>query len=143
MTCSASARVGSCATCRDRYSRALASLAHPNIARIFPPVQQGDTYYLLSEYVEGTALQVLVQRDGPLALATAVDYLHQAALGLGHAHEAGVAHRDLSPLHLLVSPAGTVKVVHLGLTRFFQDEDILTKNYDESVIGTVDYLAPE
>src|SRR5262249_4486641 len=65
--------------------------------------------------------------------------------GLQHAYAAAkLVHRDIKPGNILVDRLGTVKVLDLGLARFFTDEeDILTKKYDENVLGTADYLAPE
>ena len=75
----------------------------------------------------------------------AAHYIRQAALGLQHAHEtAGLVHRDIKPGNILVDRNGIVKVLDMGLARFFHDEDDhLTKKYDENVLGTADYLAPE
>ena len=75
----------------------------------------------------------------------AAHYIRQAALGIQHAHEAaGLVHRDIKPGNILVDRNGIVKVLDMGLARFFNDtDDILTKKYDENVLGTADYLAPE
>jgi len=97
------------------------------------------------EFVDGTSLQDLVRKEGPLHPSRAASYISQAALGLQHAHEvAGLVHRDIKPGNLIVDRNGTVKLLDMGLARFFLDEeDLLTKKYDENVLGTADYLAPE
>lgn len=128
-----------------REARAVALLDHPNIVRAFDVDHEGDNHYLVMEYVEGPDLRVLVERNGPLPPRDAADYIRQAAEGLGHAHQAGLVHRDMKPANLLVDAKGTVKVLDLGLARFSDDEAdaSLTKENDEKMLGTVDYLAPE
>ena len=58
------------------------------------------------EYVEGVGLARLVERAGPLPVAEACDYIRQAALGLQHAHERGMVHRDIKPHNLMRTPDG-------------------------------------
>ncbi|HQU44345.1 MAG TPA: protein kinase [Pirellulales bacterium] len=127
-----------------REARAVASLDHPNIVRAFDVDNDGDVHYLVMEYIEGCDLKGVVERDGPLAYRTAADYIRQAADGLGHAHQAGLVHRDVKPANLLVDGRQVVKVLDMGLARTSDDIDAsLTKDHDERMLGTVDYLAPE
>jgi serine/threonine protein kinase len=130
-----------------REARAAAALHHPNIV-IAHDVDEDDGYhYLVMEYVEGRDLQVMVKEDGPLPYERAADYMRQAALGLHHAHENGLIHRDVKPANLLVDLRGVVKVLDLGLARFAEEElggkASLTVAHEENVLGTADYLAPE
>jgi serine/threonine protein kinase len=128
-----------------RESRAVAALDHPNIVRAYDIDQDDKLHFLVMEYVDGASLQEIVKKNGPMDVLRATHYIRQAALGLQHAHEkAGLVHRDIKPGNILVDRNGVVKVLDMGLARFFHDEeDILTKKYDENVLGTADYLAPE
>jgi serine/threonine protein kinase len=128
-----------------REARAVAALDHPNLVRAYDVDHEENLHFLVMEYVDGTSLQDLVKKSGPFTPLRAVHYMSQAALGLQHAHEvAELVHRDIKPSNILVDRSGTVKVLDMGLARFFNDdEDILTKKYDENVLGTADYLAPE
>src|SRR5271155_1563692 len=127
-----------------REARAAAALDHPNIVRAYDIDQDENLHFLVMEYVDGASLQEIVKKHGPMNMLFACHYIRQAAIGLQHAHEAGLIHRDIKPGNLLVDRTGTLKVLDMGLARFFNDEeDILTKKYDESVLGTADYLAPE
>lgn len=127
-----------------REAQAAAALDHQNIVRAFDVDNDGDNHYLVMEYVEGRDLQRMVKEDGPLDFARAADYIRQAAEGLAHAHAAGLIHRDVKPANLLVDRNNVVKLLDLGLARF-TDEDCasLTVAFDENVLGTADYLAPE
>lgn len=128
-----------------REARAVAALDHANIVRAYDIDQEDNLHFLVMEYVDGSSLQEIVQRVGPLDPVRVAHYIGQAALGLQHAHDvAGLVHRDIKPGNIILDRNGTVKVLDLGLARFFFDEeDSLTKHYDENVLGTADYLAPE
>jgi serine/threonine protein kinase len=130
----------------DREARAVAALSHPNIVQAYDIDHDGTLHFLVMEYVDGISLNDYVRRYGPLETSRACHYVAQAALGLQHAHDqAGLVHRDIKPGNLLLARDGTVKVLDLGLARFFHDrQDNLTQQIDEkSVLGTADYLAPE
>jgi eukaryotic-like serine/threonine-protein kinase len=127
-----------------REAQAAASLDHPNIVRAYDVDNDGNIHYLVMEYVEGRDLQQIVKGEGPLDYLSAADFIRQAAEGLAHAHKAGLIHRDVKPANLLVDQKKVVKVLDLGLARFTGDEHAsLTVAYDENVLGTADYLAPE
>ena len=125
-------------------AEAVAALDHRNIVRAYDVDNVGDVHYLVMEYVEGRDLQVMVKESGVLDYALAAEYIRQAAEGLEHAHQAGLVHRDIKPANLLVDPHNVVKILDLGLARFTGEENAsLTVKYDENVLGTADYLAPE
>jgi WD40 repeat protein/serine/threonine protein kinase len=150
-----------------REVRAAAQLSHPNIVTAFDAEQAGDTHFLVMEYVEGTTLGRLVGRVGPLPVAEACEYIRQAALGLQHAHERGMVHRDVKPDNLMLTPGGTVKVLDFGLASLTAEHDAgepcqpdaITgaaglaaergATADEglsrsnAIMGTADYMAPE
>src|SRR5262249_53175019 len=99
-----------------REVKAAARLDHPNIVRAHDAEHAGDTHLLVMECVDGIALARLVAGRGPLPVAVACDYVRQAALGLQHAFEHGMVHRDIKPQNLMVtaspvaSAPGVVKV---------------------------------
>ncbi|MEX0704148.1 MAG: serine/threonine-protein kinase [Planctomycetales bacterium] len=132
-----------------REAQAVASLDHPNIVRAYDVDKeldgQTEIHFLVMEFVEGRDLQDIVHKEGPLDFVRAADYIRQAALGIGHAHKSGMVHRDIKPANLLIDKGDTVKILDLGLARFFDDKDeqSLTVAHDEKVLGTADYLAPE
>jgi len=132
-----------------RESQAVAALDHPNIVRAYDvnkDEQRGTVvHYLVMEYVEGEDLQAKVQQRGVLGFREAAEYIRQAAEGLAHAHEAGLVHRDVKPANLIVDGRGVIKILDLGLARFYDDNEgaSLTNQFGDTVLGTVDYLAPE
>lgn len=133
----------------DRFyqeAEATAKLDHGHIVRAYDIDRDGDSHYLVMEYVDGQDLQTIVQERaaGGLEFETVADYMAQAAEGLQHAHENGLIHRDVKPANLLVDRQGVVKILDLGLALFADDERAsLTLAHNENVLGTADYLAPE
>jgi serine/threonine protein kinase len=131
----------------ERFTRevkAAARLGHPNIVTALDAGQAGGTHFLVMEYVEGTDLGRLVQERGPLPVAHACDCVRQAALGLQHAFDQGMVHRDLKPHNLMRTPDGRVKVLDFGLARFASEAaSAAGATRTGVVLGTVDYIAPE
>jgi serine/threonine protein kinase len=125
----------------QREVEAAARLEHPNIVTAYDSGTAGSVKYLVMQFVEGCDLSELIRRDGPLPLATAVDYAIQTASGLAFAHVAGVIHRDIKPANLLLDKKGVVKILDMGLASFDGSGEGLTGN--EQVMGTVDYMSPE
>jgi eukaryotic-like serine/threonine-protein kinase len=128
----------------QQEAKAIAALNHPNIVRAYDIDNQGDTHYIVMEYVNGDDLQTLVKKKGPLPYEMVANYISQAARGLQHAHESGLIHRDVKPANLLVGKDGVIKLLDLGLA-LFTDEGMasLTIDHNDKVLGTADYLAPE
>jgi hypothetical protein len=130
-----------------RFRREVANaarLSHPNIVTTHDAEDAGETQFLVMEYVEGTDLGRLVQRRGPLPVDSACDYVRQAALGLQHAFEKGMVHRDLKPHNLMLTPDSRVKILDFGLACFASEVASATSLTGTGMIlGTVDYMAPE
>lgn len=128
-----------------REARAAATLDHPYIVRVFDLNQEGPLLYLVMEYVEGVTLQNLVQKHGPLTAQAAATYAWHTAVGLQHAHEKSLIHRDVKPGNILIDRAGVARLLDLGLVRDLESTDsrLTMQIGSRGVLGTVDYLAPE
>ncbi len=126
-------------------ARAVAALDHPNIIRAHDVDHDGELHFIVLEYVDGTNLHDIVRKHGAMNVIRAAHYIRQAALGLQHAHEAGLVHRDIKPGNLLLDRNGTVKLLDMGLARFFREEmaPMLRDQEVGNALGTAEYLAPE
>ncbi len=126
-------------------ARTIASLDHPNVVQAYSVDNEGDQYYLVMEYVDGLDLKRLVEAEGPLDCASAVDYVRQAADGLAHAHARNMVHCDIKPSNLIVNPQGVVKILDMGLARLTGQKHVNgnTSEQDERILGSVDFMAPE
>jgi len=124
-----------------REVRSAARLAHPNIVMAYDAAEEAGRCFLVMEYVEGHDAAALLHQWGPAPVTVACEIIRQAALGLQHAHEQGMLHRDVKPGNLVIAArrtpardgaAGTppkapppgwpadplVKVLDFGLARF-------------------------
>jgi len=127
-----------------KRATAAGRLAHPNIVAALDAGRVGGTYYLAMDLVDGVDLSALVEQIGPLPVPDACELIRQAAIGLQHACECGLAHRDVKPSNLMLARDGVVKVLDLGLARSLADlpdPDRLTVT--GVLLGTADYIAPE
>ena len=101
--------------------------------------------YLVMRYVDGKDLSTRVRQEAPLSVTNAIDVICQAARGLACAHEQGIVHRDIKPGNLLLDQKGVVRILDMGLARMRpspgDDDQRLTNT--GSMMGTVDYMAPE
>jgi response regulator RpfG family c-di-GMP phosphodiesterase len=126
--------------------RTVARLQHPNIvtaidageARPLDP-DAAVLYYFVMEFIEGTDLDELVSRAGPMAPVRACDLIYQVASALAEAHKHQLVHRDIKPSNILITTEEQAKLLDFGLARRFQQR--LTE--PGTVLGTIDYLAPE
>jgi serine/threonine protein kinase len=122
-------------------------LHHANIVTAYAALRLGESIVFAMEYVEGLDLTKLVKARGPLPVAHACNYIHQAALGLQHAHEQGMVHRDIKPSNLMLSRQGSraiIKVLDFGLAKVKSEgmvEGGLT--HEGQMLGTPEYVAPE
>ncbi len=127
--------------------RNAARLHHPNVVTAYAVIRLGQSLVLSMEYVEGLDLARLVKARGPLPVAYACNYVHQAALGLQHAHECGMIHRDIKPGNLMLSSQrgrAMIKVLDFGLAKEIREgpaDGALT--HEGQMLGTPDYIAPE
>jgi serine/threonine protein kinase len=127
-----------------RECQILAGLDHPNIVRPFELGRDEKMHYMALEYVDGSPLEQIVEKHGPMNPTRAAHYIRQAALALQHLCDRGVVHRDLKPSDILVDRSGSVKIIDMGLARFCRDEQTISPTKPgEVVLGTPDYMAPE
>jgi serine/threonine protein kinase len=125
-----------------------ASLNHPNIVTAYAALEIGDMLVLAMEYVEGEDLARVVRNRGPLPLVNACFYVQQAAMGLQHAFEKGMVHRDIKPHNLIRAQSAKkqiVKILDFGLARATRKQNSPSRKLTKlgAIMGTPEYIAPE
>ena len=127
--------------------RNAAHLHHPNIVTAYSAFRFGESLVLAMEYVEGLDLARMVAARGPLPVGHACNYAHQAALGLQHAHEHGMVHRDIKPRNLMLArqnDRALIKVLDFGLAKVRSEGEVAAGlTHEGQMLGTPAYIAPE
>jgi eukaryotic-like serine/threonine-protein kinase len=121
-------------------ARSVARLSHPNVVAVYDQGADGRTLYLAMEYVPGRTLRDLMNERGRLSPRDALDIMDGILAGLGAAHAAGIAHRDVKPENVLLTSGHSVKVADFGLARTMAGTSHTKTGL---LIGTAAYLAPE
>jgi serine/threonine protein kinase len=126
----------------EREMEIIGRLDHPNIVRATDAGYADGYHFLAMELIDGLNLLQIAHEQCELSLPNVCEMVRQAAVGLHHAHEHGLIHRDIKPNNLMLSTQGVVKLLDLGLARFSRTEgECLTGT--GTVLGTPDYMAPE
>jgi len=124
-----------------REAQAAANLSHPNIVSIYDWGEDGETYFIVMELIEGRTLRDVLKSERQLLPRRASEIGAEVASALSVAHRAGLVHRDIKPGNILLAPDGTVRVTDFGIARAWDDSQELTRT--GAVIGTATYFSPE
>ncbi|HET6350614.1 MAG TPA: Stk1 family PASTA domain-containing Ser/Thr kinase [Coriobacteriia bacterium] len=120
-------------------AQAAANLQSPYIVNIYDWGQDGNTYYIVMEYVRGTDLKSIIQTRGALPAKNVAEIGAQVCSALSVAHGYDIIHRDIKPHNIMVGPDGAVKVMDFGIARAGNT----TMTQTGSVLGTAHYVSPE
>ncbi|MEK6769325.1 MAG: protein kinase [Gemmatimonadota bacterium] len=123
-----------------REARMAAALDHANIIPVYRVGQAAGTYFFAMKFVEGRALDAIIESQGALEIAVILNVMRCATSALAFAHERGIIHRDIKGANILVDRDGRVLVADFGIARA-ADEKTLTAS--GSVIGTPHFMSPE
>jgi serine/threonine protein kinase len=131
-----------------REAKAAASITSEHVAKVLDVgTLDGGAPFIVMEYLEGSDLQTLLERDGPLPLPDAVDFVLQACEALAEAHRNGIVHRDIKPANVFIArlPGGrsSVKVVDFGISKVIGLAAIEPLTQPSSVVGSLYHMAPE
>jgi eukaryotic-like serine/threonine-protein kinase len=118
-------------------ARKVAKLRHPNIVPVHDVGREGNTCFIVGEWIEGENLAVRIREDRPDCRESA-RIVSEVADALAHAHRAGFVHRDIKPANILIDPQGRAYLTDFGIA--VVEEDLLR---DVSAAGTLPYMAPE
>lgn len=123
-------------------ARAMASMDHENIVKIYDICQDGDVPLIVAEYVGGADLKELLseQPQSRLDESSARKIVAQLLEALCYAHRRGIIHRDVKPSNVLLTPESVVKVADFGIARIVEEEDAEEPG---EIVGSARYMSPE
>lgn len=120
-------------------ARIVSKFQHPNIVTVYDAGEHEGSPYLVFEYVEGTTLAGILEKQAPLPVARAGEIAMQILDGVAYAHDKQIAHRDLKPANILIDSNGTARIMDFGIARSMSQETIPAAE----LFGTPFYMAPE
>ncbi|MEK6299683.1 MAG: serine/threonine-protein kinase [Acidobacteriota bacterium] len=118
----------------------LAKLNHPNIATLYSFLRQGEDFFMVMEFVRGQTLDDVIRKFGAIDCNRAIVLFCQALEGIDHAHRMGIVHRDIKPANIMLTDAGSIKVMDFGIARVLGTARLTRQG---NILGTVEYMAPE
>ncbi len=121
-------------------SKAITMLSHSNIVDVFDVSLEGDSLYLVMEYIDGITLKEYMEKKGVLSSVEALHFVKQVLKGLAHAHDRGIVHRDVKPHNIILLKDGTIKITDFGIARLTKFD---TQTISDMAIGSVHYISPE
>ena len=131
-----------------REAQAAAGLNHPNIVAVYDTGEEIDppsgvkVPYIVMELVDGHTLKEVLRDDRRILPERALEFTQGVLDALSYSHKSGIVHRDIKPANVMITPAGTVKVMDFGIARAVADTSA-TMTQTAAVIGTAQYLSPE
>ncbi len=126
-----------------REARAMATVEHPRVVRVYAFGEFEGKPSLVMEYVEGETLSQRLKRAGSLTEGEALRLLRQVLEGLEAAWERGIVHRDIKPSNILLDARGDVHVADFGLAKPILTEGDPALTHSGSLLGTPHYVSPE
>lgn len=115
---------------------------HAAIVKATDASLREESAFLVMEYIDGLDLSRIVRATGPMSVANACEIIRQTAIGLQHAHDAGIVHRDVKPSNLMLDRTGRIRILDFGVARI-RGTDAGTLTHADQLMGTLDYMAPE
>ncbi len=124
-----------------REAQSAGRLAHENITVIYDIGEEGETPYLVMEYLEGSDLRDMLNKGASLSNQEKISIAIQICRGLDYAHRQGIIHRDIKPENIRVLPNGRIKIMDFGIARIQNETQGLTQT--NLSLGTPRYMSPE
>jgi tetratricopeptide (TPR) repeat protein len=126
-----------------REARAMATVEHPHVVRVYSFGEAQGTAYIVMEYVEGEVLADRIKRQGRIPVDDALRIVREVAEALDAAWEKHLIHRDIKPSNILLDRGGSTRVADFGLAKPIEVESDASLTATGAIVGTPHYVSPE
>ena len=128
----------------EEEAAAVAQLRHPNLIQVYDFNNDGETYYIIFEFVPGESVQARLKRmktvERPMDIPEVIDIVAQSADGLQYAHTKGLIHRDIKPANIMLNVTGDPIIMDFGIAKIMGGTQHTATG---AVLGTARYMSPE
>lgn len=122
-------------------ARSVARLSHPNIVTVHDVGRDGNTHFIVMEFIDGVDLKKLIRNEAPFTVERALDFAIKISAGVGYAHRSGLVHADVKPQNVLIAESDILKVTDFGIAQALSDA--ATNERQRIVWGSPHYFSPE
>ena len=126
-----------------REAQIMMDFHHESIVSVYDHFKHGTSYYIAMEFVDGVAMDELIERKKKIPPLAAALIFREICKGLKYAHDKGVIHRDIKPSNVLISKTGEVKLFDFGIAMLEEDETEKDLTKTGMMMGTPSYMSPE
>ena len=124
----------------QREARAARSLTHDNICQVLDTGADGETFFIVMEYLDGQSLRERIEETGSLPVERSVQIMFDVCEALAYAHDQGIIHRDIKPDNIMVLRGGRAKIMDFGLASIVYETGMTQTG---TMLGTISYMSPE
>ena len=121
-------------------ARLIEAFEHDNIVRMFGRFKAFRSFFIVLEFCDGISLDQTIRQSGPLSETEFRKVVAQLASALSYAHSKGIVHRDIKPSNVILTSAGTVKLMDFGLAKPVDNGETTSSRL---ISGTPRFMAPE
>jgi len=124
----------------QREARAARSLTHDNICQVLDTGADGETFFIVMEYLDGQSLRERIDATGSLPVERSVQIMFDVCDAVAYAHDQGIIHRDIKPDNIMVLRGGRAKIMDFGLASIVYESGMTQTG---TMLGTISYMSPE
>ncbi len=127
-----------------REAQTMSKITNPHIPKVYSFfIEEPDRAVLVMEYIEGTSIQELIEKNGAFPPEQACQIMLELCESMQVAHELGIVHRDIKPSNILLSDSGIPHIIDFGVAKNLSAQELQKLTATGAFVGTPSYMSPE